>query len=393
MNRFAKVREQNLRCFAVQSQFGLVNRRRTSLFPLALLLWLPLALWSQPETNPSDWPAGQAGADFNFTDADGLKQGRWIRVYPDGTLYYSGSFKDGRPVGHFTFFRETGRVLSEVDHAEGSDIAKALLYREDGTVSHRGQYTTVQLDGEWKQLKTGAWEALDKQGRLRVNEHYVGDTLDGSYQAFHPNGQLLEEGTYRAGKKAGTWKSYNREGQLRSEEMWREGERHGEATVMQDQGALLSKGNYENGLPVGVWTLFNPNGKPRSLITYQGGRVVKEEPQNGEFEATYPSGRPEWVARFAFGRMDGPFTAWYDLGEWVMAPADQEAGRAGAPPMSGGGRPGVDPMRRELRNQPMKEMGEYTAGVKDGTWRYFDESGGVIRTERWTLGKLTGTEE
>ena len=32
-------------------------------------------------------------------------------------------------------------------------------------------------------------------------------------------------------------------------------------------------------------------------------------------------------------------------------------------------------MRRELRNQPMKEVGEYTAGVKDGTWRYFDEKG------------------
>jgi len=50
-------------------------------------------------------------------------------------------------------------------------------------------------------------------------------------------------------------------------------------------------------------------------------------------------------------------------------------------------------MRQELRNQPMKEMGEYTAGVKDGTWRYFDEQGDRIRTERWTLGKLTGTEE
>ena len=52
-----------------------------------------------------------------------------------------------------------------------------------------------------------------------------------------------------------------------------------------------------------------------------------------------------------------------------------------------------EPMRQELRNQPMKEMGEYTAGVKDGTWRYFDEQGDHIRTERWTLGKLTGTEE
>ena len=62
--------------------------------------------------------------------------------------------------------------------------------------------------------------------------------------------------------------------------------------------------------------------------------------------------------------------------------------------MQAGQRPGgSSPMRKELRNQPMKEMGEYTAGVKNGTWRYFDEQGERIRTERWTLGKLTETEE
>ena len=88
-----------------------------------------------------------------------------------------------------------------------------------------------------------------------------------------------------------------------------------------------------------------------------------------------------------------PFTSWHDLGEWVMVPAEAGA-PAGGPPMPGGGRPGGEtPMRQELRNQPMKELGEYTAGVKDGTWRYFDEQGERIRTERWTLGKLTATEE
>lgn len=50
-------------------------------------------------------------------------------------------------------------------------------------------------------------------------------------------------------------------------------------------------------------------------------------------------------------------------------------------------------MRRELRNQPMKEVGEYTAGVKDGTWRYFDEQGQPLRTERWNLGRLESTEQ
>lgn len=364
-------------------------------FPLifCLVLALPTAALAQPGPDTSQWPEGRPGENFNVTDANGRKQGRWIRVYPNGRLYYSGSFKNGRPVGHFTFFRENGRVLSEVEHDAENNLAKATLYREDGTPSHQGQYRTLQVDGEWTQRKTGEWEALDSKGRTRVKEHYSDDQLDGVQLTYHPNGQLLEEGTFKAGKKVGQWTAYDREGHIRSQEMWREGERHGTSTTMADGGVKLSSGQYENGLPVGSWTTYNPDGKERARITYEGGRPVMEEPINGEFSSDYPSGRPEWVGRYAHGRLDGPFTSWYDKGEWTMVRADQQAGNPGGPPMPGGGRPGEEPMRRELRNQPMKEMGEYTAGVKDGTWRYFDEKGDPTRTERWNLGRLQSTEE
>jgi antitoxin component YwqK of YwqJK toxin-antitoxin module len=362
------------------------------LVPCLILAW-PADLTAQPDPDTSQWPDGRPGEQFNVTDAAGLKQGRWIRVYPDGKLYYSGSFQDGRPVGHFTFFRESGRVLSEVEHDSENNIAKAILYREDGTPSHQGQYRTLKVDGEWTQRKTGVWEALDKQGRIRLKEHYLDDQLDGPQQTFHSSGQLLEEGQFNQGRKTGLWKAYDRSGNPRSVEMWLEGERHGEAKVMQDGGALLSKGTYAQGIPIGAWTTYNPNGKERARITYEEGRMVKEEPLNGEFEAHYPSGRPEWVARYAFGRLDGPFTAWHDLGEWVMAPADASPGQSAGPPGFAPQTGSEQNLRRELRNQPKKEMGEYTAGVKDGTWRYFDEQGGLLRTERWALGKLTATEE
>jgi antitoxin component YwqK of YwqJK toxin-antitoxin module len=371
--------------------------RTPGFLPLALLLSVLLTelpqAFAQPGPDTSQWPSGNAGSDFNITDAEGRKQGRWIRVYPDGQLYYSGSFKDDRPVGHFTFFRQNGRVLSEVEHQQDSDIAKAILYREDGTESHIGQYRTVRENGEWTQIKTGAWDAYDAQGRIRVKEHYQEDRLDGPYLAYHPNGNVLEEGQYRKGGKSGLWKTYNREGSLRSEELWREGERHGASTVFQDDGQPLSKGDYALGLPVGAWTTYTPRGKVRSLITYEDGRAVSEVPQNGEFESHYPSGRPEWVGRYAHGRLDGPYTAWHDLGEWTMVPADQGQQGQGMPPGMGGGGNRNDPMRRELRNQPLREMGEYTAGVKDGVWRYFDEQGDRIRTETWNMGRLDSTEE
>ena len=60
----------------------------------ARIIFLPLALflvvWSavaQPGPDMSQWPDGRPGADFNITDEQGQKQGRWIRVYPNGKLY------------------------------------------------------------------------------------------------------------------------------------------------------------------------------------------------------------------------------------------------------------------------------------------------------------------
>ena len=335
-----------------------------------------------------------------MVDAQGLKQGRWIRVYPNGKLYYSGSFEDGRPVGHFTFFRETGKVLSEVQHEASTGLAKAILYREDGTESHRGQYTTVQVDGEWTQWKTGEWTAVDKQGRIRMVEHYTRDSLDGAFSALHRSGQLLEEGHYAMGAKQGTWKAYDREGRLRAEEVWRNGRRNGPSRVMQDGGALLSEGQYQEDLPVGEWTLTQTESP--FLVAHEGGKVVSETPAEWRVFRRLSQRPPHWVGRYAHGRLDGPYTAWHDAGEWTMVPA--EAGNAGGMPLGmagpgrgrpGSGRPGAGdaPMRRELRNQPLKEVGEYTAGVKDGTWRYFDEKGQPLRTERWNLGRLESTEE
>ena len=77
-----------------------------------------------------------------------------------------------------------------------------------------------------------------------------------------------------------------------------------------------------------------------------------------------------------------------------MVPADEGGPAPGmSPGRRGGGGGAQENLRRELRSQPIKEMGEYTAGIKDGTWRYFDEQGDPIRTETWQLGKLLYTEE
>ena len=52
-------------------------------------------------------------------------------------------------------------------------------------------------------------------------------------------------------------------------------------------------------------------------------KVVSETRKNGEFSADYPSGRPEWVGRYAHGRLDGPYTAWHDAASGPSKPKPQ----------------------------------------------------------------------
>ena len=80
------------------------------------------ALTQSLPTAVSSTPIGDAGMDYNLTDNDGEKHGVWIRVYPDGSLYYVGMFNSGQPEGQFLYFFETGELMSKIEHPPVSHL-------------------------------------------------------------------------------------------------------------------------------------------------------------------------------------------------------------------------------------------------------------------------------
>jgi antitoxin component YwqK of YwqJK toxin-antitoxin module len=59
---------------------------------------------------------------------------------------------------------------------------------------------------------------------------------EGLFQAFHPNGALASEGTYRDGHEEGLWRDFHENGQLAAE------------------------GSYEAGVEVGEWRFWLDDG-------------------------------------------------------------------------------------------------------------------------------------
>ncbi len=63
---------------------------------------------------------------------------------------------------------------------------------------------------------------------------------DGLFQAYHENGSLASEGTYRDGSENGIWRDFHHNGQLAAE------------------------GNYSQGNGTGQWRYWNPDGSEGS---------------------------------------------------------------------------------------------------------------------------------
>lgn len=108
---------------------------------------------------------------------------------------------------------------------------------------------------------------------LHITQGGVGGTaLHGSYQAYHPNGQLLEEGQFDRGLKNGTWKKWAQDGLLTQVEKWKYGRLHGITQRYSDQGELLEEARYRKGKLV-----VKKEKKDRKRLFRKMEKIEKEE--------------------------------------------------------------------------------------------------------------------
>jgi hypothetical protein len=73
-----------------------------------------------------------------------------------------------------------------------------------------------------------------------------GRLLDGSYQAYYPNGQLREAGSFEKGTRQGEWRTWSSTGELTSLVEWKAGRLHGDS-IGYVRGAVVREVVYRNG--------------------------------------------------------------------------------------------------------------------------------------------------
>ena len=96
---------------------------------------------------------------------------------------------------------------------------------------------------------------------------FTGEIDEGSYQ-----------GSLKNGKPEGTWVAYHDNGQLKGKGDWKNGKEEGPWVYYYDNGQLFSKGVIKNGKEEGPWVTYSEDGTVDNALTgtYKNGKKISD---------------------------------------------------------------------------------------------------------------------
>ena len=135
-----------------------------------------------------------------------MKQGHWIKNYPNGNVMYDGYFKDDHPVGEFKRYYENNTLKSILIYSNDGSEAYAEIYHPNGSISSKGKYVN--------QLKEGKWQFFSEifTGYLITEEEYCMNIKNGVSLKFYPDSTVAEKVNYINDLKQGEWIKYYPDG-------------------------------------------------------------------------------------------------------------------------------------------------------------------------------------
>jgi antitoxin component YwqK of YwqJK toxin-antitoxin module len=206
--------------------------------------------------------------NYNQTDSNGLKQGKWVKMWNNGMVKYQGKFKDGKPVGEFKYFYPSGKLQTVLTFSDDGRHAKNVTYSENGKKIASGEFIDKKKEGKWSYYS-------DIDGKLVSEENYSNGLLEGKAITYYPNtGKPFEIIEYKNGIKDGIWIKYFPEGEIMTKTFYKNGKLQGSFLNYSPEGKLLVKGEYNKGNQDGIWEFYDESGNLYRKEVYNEGRLI-----------------------------------------------------------------------------------------------------------------------
>lgn len=208
---------------------------------------------------------------INITDNKGLRQGHWIKKYPNGIPQYDGNFIDNNPSGLFTRFYESGKIQSVLNFSKNGTEAEAVFYHPGGFMASKGKYVN--------QMKEGTWQFFSAvmENYLLCEEEYSNNMKHGYSVKFYPDSSILEKLTFSKDVRTGEWIQYYPDGKICLKATYINGSLEGKFEVYHTNGKIQYAGQYRDNARDGDWILYNPDGSVKSRIEYSHGSALNPE--------------------------------------------------------------------------------------------------------------------
>lgn len=218
-------------------------------------------------------------AQLNQTDNNGLKQGPWVRTWPNGMKMYEGVFKDNKPVGEFRRYYQNGVLSSVMNFSEDGLTADAELYFQTGRLASKGRFVDRKKEGKWQ------FFSRENEGVLVSEEIYEDNMRNGTSLRYYPNGTLGERLEFRNDEKHGSWEQFHDNGKPYIKSQYSGGKLNGSYEAWFVNGNQMYSGHYKSDAREGLWLVYNEDGTVRYRINYKNG--IPDNPQMDNDAAAY----------------------------------------------------------------------------------------------------------
>jgi antitoxin component YwqK of YwqJK toxin-antitoxin module len=335
---------------------------------------------------------------INKKDANGQKQGLWKEFYPDGTVKSETRYKNNEVDGYRKEFDQKGNLQNIEKFDNGKKVANPpelakldvfKAYYENGQVRYEGGYVNGMPVGTHYHYKLTkevcdsilVYDDTVSKKILHCEKISIPDSA-----IVYDEGYLVEKGAVDSiRRKQGTWTEYHLTGEFRAKGLYKDNNKNGEWIYYYPDGKVEQKGKYnKQGHPTGEWTWYYENGQIWRQEHYKGGKLeglmqeYKEDGKlitKGEYQDDLKEG--PWYyeienykeqGNYRAGEPDSIWKAW-----WVKENRLLFVGNF----ISG------DPDGKHIMYYPngkIMSVGSYTGGMKQGTWKYYDEQGMPLTT-------------
>jgi len=306
---------------------------------------------------------------INRIDAEGRKQGEWKEFYPGGSVKTEKTFKDDLLHGYYKEYDARGNLVLTMLYENGAmvksmvedqpDIEIINRYNDNGKLVYSGPFRNNIPVGNHREFGpdgkvTNAFIYNDNGLLLSQGIVDEGGNLNGRWKDFYPDGKVKAEGAYSDNRRTGLWKFYSLTSKVEQTGSFNNGRPDGLWTWYYENGSVLREEDYFQGQRDGQYTEYSPSGEIIASGQYSDGE------KNGEWK--FKSGDFTEEGRYIIGLKDGQWKSYYESGRLKFKGNFIQG----------------NPDKQHLyyyESGKVKEDQYYQMGIRQRTWKKFDEEG------------------